>query len=68
MAPIRCRAQVSEACCDGKIDEARIYDSGVMSEDGTWNGTTVVCDACYIAIGQPRLEDLDAAISEARGE
>ena len=48
---IRCRSRASDECYDGK-PEAAIYEDG-QEDDGTWDGETVVCDACYIAIGQP---------------
>jgi hypothetical protein len=53
MSTIKCRAKVSKHCYDGKL-EAGIYPDG-MSDDGTWDGETVVCDPCYIAGGQPSL-------------
>jgi hypothetical protein len=52
MAEIRCRSKKSLDCYDGK-EEATIYGEDGQEEDGTWDGESVVCDACYIAIGQP---------------
>lgn len=62
---IRCRAKISPECYDGKDEFDGIYDPDGpgMSEDGTWNGKTVVCDACYIAIGTPTNDQLDAVIA-----
>ena len=53
--PIRCRAKVAADCYDGKAAHL-IYDEG-QEDDGTWDGQTVVCDACYIALGQPTAAD-----------
>ena len=61
MAAIRCRARVSKECYNGR-DEAEVYDSKNQSEDGTWNGRSVVCDPCYIRLGTPPNAQLDAAI------
>ena len=45
-----------------------------MSEDGTYDGSSVICDACYMTLGQPSvpvgagrqaaLEHMDAALAE----
>ena len=64
---IRCRSQKSPNCYGVERDEdhpARTVTSiygpdGSMAEDGTWDGETIVCDACYIAIGQPSVDVLD---------
>lgn len=50
---IKCRSRVSQACYHGRAT-GEVYEmpSG-MADDGTWNGSSVICDACYIAIGQP---------------
>ena len=47
-----CRTKVSTGCYDGK-SEVAVYGDGGMEEDSTFDGRTVCCDACYIAIGQP---------------
>ena len=54
MKPIRCRSRVSESCYDGK-DEQGVYgeDGDGQDSDGTWDGESVICDPCYIALGQP---------------
>lgn len=46
---IRCRAQRSDDCYDGR-PTAEIYEDGNMAEDGTFErrSGTVVCDACYV--------------------
>lgn len=51
---INCRSRKSPACYHGK-SVYTIYDPDGpgMSEDGTWDGQSVVCDACYLYIGQP---------------
>jgi hypothetical protein len=46
---------------------AGIYDSDEgMADDGTWDGETVVCDSCYIALGQPTSSD-PATIAGGKG-
>lgn len=49
---IHCRTKASTGCYDGK-SEVAVYGDGGMEEDSTFDGRTVCCDACYIAIGQP---------------
>jgi hypothetical protein len=50
---IKCRSKVSEHCYDGK-PVGEIYGEDVpISEDGTWDGESVVCDACYLDLGAP---------------
>jgi hypothetical protein len=53
---ITCRAKVSDACYDGR-PSAAIYGS---FEDGTYKNGSVVCDPCYIMLGQPTNEALAA--------
>lgn len=48
---VNCRSRVSSHCYHGRPESA-VYEDG-QDEDGTWDGSTVICDACYIAIGQP---------------
>ena len=48
---ICCRAKKSPDCYDGKPVLA-VYEAS-MDEDATWDGESVVCDSCYIALGQP---------------
>lgn len=64
MSAIRCRAQVTPSCeqLRGLTQEA-VY-GGTQSEDSTWRPSddTVVCTACYIALGQPSLAQLDAVV------
>jgi hypothetical protein len=66
MTEIKCRAKVSPSCYHGR-SEAGIYPDGA-DDDGTYNEEdgTVVCDPCYIAIGQPRRDKIEKAIMEAR--
>jgi hypothetical protein len=46
------------------------YDENVldppMSEDGTFDGESIVCDPCYVAMGGPTNEELAQAIRAAR--
>lgn len=52
---IRCRATLVPACYDGE-PSGPVYDDdeedGVtgMAGDGTWDGQSVICDPCYIAL------------------
>ena len=55
MGEIRCRSRISANCYEGK-EETLVYGKGgSQTEDGTWDGQTVVCDPCYIGIGQPSI-------------
>lgn len=56
---IRCRAHVSSACYEGK-PSAHIYgeDEPGMAGDGTYDGETVICDACYLKLGGPTHAEL----------
>lgn len=54
MSTIVCRAKISKSCADGR-DAGPVYGKAGMEEDGTFDGRSVVCDACYIAGGQPSL-------------
>lgn len=49
------------------LDTERVYgpDEG-MDADSTFDGQTVVCDACYIALGTPNAAD-PATIAGGRG-
>lgn len=51
MTMIKCRSRESSVCYHGQPEE-RVYEN-TQAEDGTFDGETVICDACYIAIGQP---------------
>lgn len=56
MSAIQCRAKVTPGCLHG-LDERQIYDDP-QTQDGTYvNGAGVICDACYIAMGQPLASD-----------
>jgi len=52
---IVCRSRKSSSCYHGRpTAETEMDPDGYgMSEDGTWDGESVVCDACYIAEGMP---------------
>ena len=53
---INCRVRTAKGCTHGK---STATDSGMdpegdgMCEDGTWDGESVVCTACYIEEGMP---------------
>lgn len=66
---IRCRARLGDQpCYDGSPITRQIPDGARMSEDGTWDGETIVCDACYLALqpltvsGAALYDELPAAI------
>lgn len=70
---IHCRAQVHSDCLHGQPSRVQFgegYMEGVvdppLSEDGTYDGATVVCDPCYMALGAPTHAELPAAIERAR--
>lgn len=52
---IVCRSKKSPNCYDGRLTAETSMDpeGPGQSEDGTWDGESVVCDACYIAEGMP---------------
>lgn len=49
---IKCRAKLSPNCYDGHECEP-IYGEDAMTDDGTFDGESVVCDPCYLSGGQP---------------
>lgn len=65
---IVCRAWLPGVGCYGGSSRAR----GTMAEDGTYDGASIVCDACYVALmpltpsGQGLLAELPAAITAYR--
>lgn len=52
---IVCRSRKSPDCYHGRLTmESGMDPEGPgMRDDGTWDGESVVCDACYIAEGMP---------------
>lgn len=80
---IVCRAKLDGGCYDGSPMTRQIGDHGLgpddlpgpdapdlmMSEDGTYDGQSIVCDACYAKLcpltksGAALLEELPEAIS-----
>ena len=67
---VRCRARVSRGCYHGR-EEREVYGSA-MTDDGTWDGESVVCDVCYAGLlpltpsGMGLAHELEEAIAEAR--
>jgi len=49
---IVCRVKKSRACYDGRLS-LPVYGAEGMAEDGTYDGESVICDSCYIAVGMP---------------
>lgn len=62
---VNCRSRLSGHCYHGRPSE-EVYPDDGMSDDSTFDGETVVCDACYIALGQPTPGD-PASIAGGRG-
>jgi hypothetical protein len=52
---INCRVKEAKGCEHGQPTRSSGMDpeGDGMCEDGTWDGESVVCTACYIAIGMP---------------
>jgi hypothetical protein len=71
---IVCRAKVSKGCLDGLPTRAQFpveyMGDGTldppMPEDGTFDGESIVCDLCYLAMGCPTNEEMPHAIRAAR--
>jgi hypothetical protein len=72
-----CRAQTSKGCLNGQPMSTQIPDEegfppSRMSDDGTFDGQSIVCDACYVQLmpltpsGRGLHHELDAAIAKAR--
>ena len=70
MSRIACRGRIAKACLNGQPEEVA-FEEG-MSEDGTFDGQSIVCDPCYVALmpltpsGRGLLAELPAAIAAAR--
>lgn len=52
---IVCRAQVADHCYDGKESDS-VYGEVGMAGDALFDGTSVICDVCYIELGQPSVD------------
>lgn len=69
---IVCRARVSADCYHGKPTRTQFGDDLPMDEDGTYDGSSLICDSCYVrlmpltASGRGLNSELDAAIEESR--
>jgi hypothetical protein len=69
---ISCRAQVVPECYHGAPTRKQFAEDLPQSEDGTYDGSTIVCDPCYIALmpltpsGRGQHHELPAAIEKAR--
>ena len=72
MTKIVCRAKVHPSCFDGKPSSAQFGRDLPLYEDGTYDGTSIVCDRCYVVVmryspsGMGLNRELDAAIKLAR--
>lgn len=68
MSIVVCRARIVQSCLHGRPEEAVYPESKTQSEDGTWNGRSVICNSCYVALlpytpdGMGLLADLPRAI------
>jgi len=65
---IVCRSRKAPDCYHGKptTETAMDPEGDGMAEDGTWDGESVICDACYIAIGMPTSND-PASLAGGKG-
>lgn len=50
MTNIVCRARVSASCLHEHPTTSQFGEDLPLSEDGTFDGATIVCDPCYIAL------------------
>lgn len=72
MYTIVCRARVSEDCYQGRPTSVQFGKDLPLDEDGTFDGRSIVCDACYVTLmpltpsGRGLHHELDAAIADAR--
>lgn len=74
MLTINCRAKISHICDHGKpTKDGGYHTDNDYTDDGTYNGESIICDSCYIKLGQPsvpvsqahrRAEVLDKAIAD----
>lgn len=66
---IACRSRKSPNCYHGKpTAETSMDPEGPgQSEDGTWDGESVVCDACYIAEGMPTNSENPGLVAGGKG-
>lgn len=66
---INCRSKRSPNCYHGKltIDSAMDPEGDGMAEDGTYDGESVVCDACYIDIGMPTNNENPGLVAGGKG-
>lgn len=44
---VQCRARISPDCMHDR-DIRQVYGEDGMADDSTWDGHSVVCDACYL--------------------
>jgi hypothetical protein len=69
---IKCRAKVTDLCFDGEPTKRQFGEDLPMSDDGLWDGETIICDPCYMklipmtASGMGLKHELDEAIQIAR--
>lgn len=69
MSEVRCRAQLVDDCRHGTPDDP----NEPFEDDGTFDGSTVVCTPCYCAVmpftpsGQALRDELPHAIGVYRG-
>lgn len=69
---IKCRARVTDTCLHDRSSRLQFGEDAPLDEDGTFDGSTIVCDACYMRLcqltpsGAGLRHELDAAIVLAR--
>lgn len=50
MNRIVCRLKVADACYDGRPTSVQFGEDLPMSGDGTFDGVSIACDACYAVV------------------
>lgn len=73
MPEITCRAKLVGACLHGKDTYQQFGEPDrPMSDDGTFDGESIVCDPCYIALmpytpsGRALTHEVELGITHAR--
>jgi hypothetical protein len=66
---INCRVRKAKGCQHDRptVESDMDPEGDGMQEDGTWDGKSVVCTACYIAIGMPANNVNPGLVAGGRG-
>ena len=72
MTEIVCRAKIAEGCLNGRPSAEQFGEDLPLDEDSTFDGESIVCDVCYIALmpftqsSRALHHEIDDAIKQAR--